>query len=233
MPKKTTKSTTKRKTNRIVKSTVMEPVFEPEVTMPESFPQETVRQNRSALYGVIVVILVIIGIVLFKNGLLVAALVDGKPIFSWQLSQEMMKHYGKQTLDTMITEQIIASQGNKSNITVSQADIDAREQEMIKQFGPNVKLDDLLQYQGITKADLDKQMKVQLIVEKIISKDLKITATDVANYIASNSGKFTATDEASLNQEARNALTAEEISKKIQPWFEGVKQSSKIVKFVN
>jgi hypothetical protein len=232
MPKKITKTTKKRVPKKMVESKTVEPVFEPEVTVPEMVPMNQSSKNRSALYGGIVVVAVIAGVILFKNGLLLSAVVNGRPIFSWQLGSQLMSRYGKQTLEGMITEKMIDGEAMKNNVSISQSDIDAREQEMIKQFGPNVKLDDLLKYQGLTKADLDSQIRIQLEVEKILSKDVKVSDSDVSNYIASNSGKLTATDEAAMKDEARKALTQEELTKKIQPWFNELKNKSKIVRFI-
>jgi hypothetical protein len=96
-----------------------------------------------------------------------------------------------------------------------------------------VKLDDLLKFQGITKQDLDSQIRIQIEVEKILSKDIKISDQDVTDYIASNSGKFTATDAATINNQAKAAILQDQISQKIQPWFDQVKKNTQVVRFVN
>lgn len=236
MPRKvssTKKVSRKRAMRKVIESVNTTPAFEPDFTLTESAPVETAKKNRSAVYGVIFIVLVIIGIILFRNGMIVAAIVDGKPIFSWQLSSQLMHQYGKQTLDAMVTERMINAEAAKNGATVTQNAIDQRETDMLKQFGGNVKLQDLLNYQGLTKNDLDQQIKVQLEVENILSKDIKISDTDIANYLASNSAKFTATDAATLKADAQNALMQEDISQKIQPWFNDLKAKTKVIKFIN
>ena len=46
--------------------------------------------------------------------------------------------------------------------------------DLVKTLGPDVKLDDLLKYQGMTKTDFENQIRLQLTVEKILGKDVAV-----------------------------------------------------------
>jgi hypothetical protein len=233
MPKKTKTATKRRTPRKIVETDVMTPVVEPDVVVSDSVSTAGNKTNHNALYGAIVVAVIVAGILLFKNGYIVSATVNGQPIFTWQLVGQVMSRYGKQSLENMITEKMITGEASKNGISVTQSDIDSRENTMVKQFGSGVTLAQLLQYQGMTKKDLDGQMRIQLEVEKILSKDITISDLDVSNYLASNSAKFTATDEATLKSDAKNALLQEKISAKIQPWFDNVKKNAKVMRLFN
>lgn len=177
------------------------------------------------------VALVILITVAVKKGWIVSAIVNGQPIFSWQLQQVLSNRYGKQTLEGMITERLITSEANKNGITVSQKDITNREEEMIKSFGGNVSIDEVVKYQGITRSDFDHQIQMQLYVENILSKSISFTDNELDNYIATNSARFEATDTAKMREEAKKMLVNQEISKKVQPWFNDLKSKAKIVTF--
>jgi hypothetical protein len=176
--------------------------------------------------GIIILLLVAI-----NRGWIISAIVNGKPIFRWTVNSTLMTRYGKQTLDNMITERLIADEASKAKVVVTQKDIDAKEQEILKSFGGNVTLDEVLQYQGMTKADFDEQIRLQMLLTKLIGKDIVITDEEITNYRATNSATLVATDEAALNAEARDAILTQQVGEKIQPWFTSLRSKAQIVTF--
>lgn len=172
------------------------------------------------------------GLFLVNKGLLLAAVVNGRPIFRWDLNRVMASRFGDQTLENMINEQLIAEAAKKSGITVTQQDIDDKENELVKTLGDNVKLDDLLKYQGMSKSDFDDQIRLQLTVQRVLGKDITITDSDITNFIATSGSELRATDPAALNEEARQAILEKKIGEKIQPWFLELKQNAKVTKFL-
>jgi hypothetical protein len=236
MPRKLMKKTTKTRVSR--KSVIKQPVIETEPMMtPEPvftpFAQEQKKQSMVSFWiGTVIVALVILGTFAYKNGFIVSATVDGQPIFSWQLTGELMRRYGKQTIEGMITEKMIDIESNREGVAITQKDIDARQAEMLKEFGGEVKLEDVLAMQGLTKKDFDRQVSVQLAVEKMLTKGFTVTDEDVTNYLATNSATFTATDEAVLKADVRRTLQDEFIAKTFQSWFTGLKDKASIVRFV-
>lgn len=180
--------------------------------------------------GVLVVILAVI--FSLNKGLLLAAIVDGKPILSWELNRVLTARFGKQTLEGIISERLIAETAQKQGVKVTQAEIDAKIAEIVKGLGGNVNVDDLLKYQGLTKSDFESQIRLQLMVAKILGKDITINDSDITNYIQSNRASLTATTEAEMREQAKNALFDQKVSEKLQPWFLELKQKSKIVRFL-
>lgn len=175
--------------------------------------------------------IVILFLIAVNRGWIISAIVNGRPIFRWTVNATLMSRYGKQTLDNMITERLIADEAKKANVLVTQKEIDAKEQDILKSFGGNVTLDEILQYQGMTKADFDEQIKLQMLLTKLIGKDIVITDTEIANYRATNSATLVATDEAGLNAEARDALLTQQVGEKIQPWFTNLRNKAQIFTF--
>lgn len=202
---------------------------------PSSLPGAAEKRKLpgpKALYAV-VIFLIVCAVVLANKGLAVAAVVDGKPIFTYQLMQRLMSDFGKQTLEQMISEQIINEESRKAGVVVTQADIDAKQKEILASLGTNVSLDDLLQYQGITKDEFTTQLRMQIAVQKLLGKDIEVTDADIDAYIASHSATLTATEPAALRSEAKQAIIDQEVSQKVQPWFTALKAKSKILRFIN
>ena len=165
------------------------------------------------------------------KGYIVSAIVDGKPIFRWDVNKSLMNKYGKQTIEAMVAEALLANAAKKENVIITQKDIDVKEEEIIKSFGEGLKLEDVLKFQGMTKKDFDDQVKLQLIVTKILEKGVTVSDAEIAEFIDKNKSTLPATDEATLNKEAKDAVLNQKISEKIQAWFTELKAKSKITRF--
>lgn len=181
---------------------------------------------------VVVIALGLIGVAWMNKGMVVAAVVNGKPVFRWDLNRVMTARYGEQTLEGMISEQLIADAAKSSGVVVSKEDVDTKVADVLKSLGSNVSLDDLLKYQGMTKSDFENQIRLQLTVEKVLGRDLEIADADVDAFIAANRATLVSTDAAALRQEAKNAITSQKVSEKLQPWFMELKDKAKITKFL-
>lgn len=184
-------------------------------------------------WGVVAVLFVIIvGAYFASRGYIVAAMVNGKPIFGWEVNSAVMARYGATTLDSMISERLIRDAAAKQGVVITQANVDAKINDLMKSLGANVKIDDVLKYQGMTKAEFDDQVRLQLTVEKILGKDVTVSDSEAADYVEKNKETMTATDEATLKDEAVKALTSQKINDKVQTWFADLKAKAAISRFL-
>lgn len=197
---------------------------DPETPTQKKFPTKY-------LY-LIVALLALSALVLANKGMLVAAVVDGKPIFSWELNRVLVDRYGKQTLEGMISERLIAGEAGKQGIVVAPSDVAGREEEIVKGLGSGMSLEEILKIQGLSKDEFDRQITMQLTVQKLLGKDLSITEADVDNYIATNRALLVATEEAALRAEARQVILDAHIGNKLQSWFNELKAKAKILRFL-
>lgn len=184
---------------------------------------------------VIALAIVTVGLVILfvtNKGLLIAGMVNGKPIFRWNLNKILVDRYGKQTLEQMISEELIVEEAAKQGVSVTAADINAKVADVTKGLGPNANLDNLLQYQGMSRSEFENQLRLQLMVQKVLGKDLTITEADVDNYIATNRALLAATEPAALREEARQTMLDNKIGEKLQGWFSRLKDSAKILRFL-
>ncbi|MCX6791588.1 MAG: SurA N-terminal domain-containing protein [Candidatus Gottesmanbacteria bacterium] len=198
-------------------------------------PIESTKPKRRFPVTKVALIIVVLGLVAIfvsNKGLLVAAVVNGKPIFRWQLNSVMASRFGQQTLDSMVSQMLVDEEAKKAGVSVSQAEIAQKESNLVASLGSNVSLDDVLQYQGMTKADFEDQLRLQLTVEKLLGKDITITDADITNYIATNASTLAASDEAGLKEEARQAIFSQQLNDKVQTWFAEVKTKAKILRFL-
>ena len=92
-------------------------------------------------------------------------------------------------------------------------------------------LDDALAQQGMTRADLERQVELQLIVEKMTA-DVTVTDKDIADYIAANKDTLPATDEASLTAEVKDTLIRQKRSDEFKRIFDDLKKNAKVTKYL-
>ncbi len=207
------------------------------MAMTSSFNNETTpmtakpKFNTKVLY-LIIGLLALSALLLANKGMLVAAVVDGRPVWSWELNRVLVDRYGKQTLEGMISEKLIEGEAGKSGVNLSPAEVKAREDEIVQGLGGGMSLEEILKIQGLSKDEFDRQISLQLTVQKILGKDLTITEGDIDNYIATNRATLVATETASLRQEAKQAILDAHIGEKLQPWFNELKEKAKILRFL-
>jgi foldase protein PrsA len=187
-------------------------------------PAMTSASVTKARWIGIALLIILAAVVLMKKGYVVAAIVNGRPIFRWELNAQLANRFGAQTLDSMITEQLIADAAKKQGVEITQADIDAKVMTITQTLGEGVNLEELLKYQGMTKADFEHQVRLQLTVEKVLGKDVAVTDSEVDTFIAENREAMTATDE------AKDTLMSQKTSEKMQPWLMELRENAKVTK---
>jgi len=189
-----------------------------------------VKGNKTTKIVILLAFILLFALALSKGYILVA-IVNNKPIFRMQLDQAMMSRFGKQTLEGMISEELIAKEAGRLGVTITQEEINKQEDEVLKSFGGKVNLDELLKFQGTTKAEFDSQIKLQLLVNRMMEKDVTVTDEEIATYKETNKAIMVSSDEADLTEEARKTLIEQKVNEKIQPWFTELKNKAKIFKF--
>lgn len=226
MPRKT------KKTKSAARHEMIDTKTEDLVPTPLSFSADTAAPARRRWPWLLVLLVLILGIYAASRGYVVPAVVNGKPIFGWNFVRVLVSRFGQQTLESMVSEVLIADAAKKEGIALTQADIDAKVAEIVGSLGANVKLEDLLKYQGMTKSDFESQIRMQLTVEKILGKQVTVEEKDIDEFIQSNRQTMTATDEASLRAEAKKALFSQKVSEKIQPWFADIRQKANVMRLL-
>lgn len=199
------------------------------MSMPQASP--TKRIPRRTLI-IAVLSLLFIALLATNKGLLLSAIVNGKPIFSWQLSQTLKSRFGAQTLEGMIGEMLVAEEAAKQGVSVAPEELEAKRSEVVASLGGEAQFEDLLTFQSMTRADFENQIRLQLLVQKLLGKDVAVSEEEIDGYIKDNRQTLTATDPAQLRVEARNLIVDQKVSEKIQPWFLELKEKAKIMRFL-
>lgn len=203
-----------------------------EISMPEI--SEVPSVSKKYPVKMILIVLTVLALAYFGRSLLVVALVNNQPIFRLSLIRELEKQGGRSTLDSMITKSLVLQEAQKEKVSVTDAEVETA----VKDLENNLKaqgqdLNSVLLAQGMTMKDVQTQIKLQKIIEKILGKDVVVNETEVKDYLAQNSSqlpKDLTPEQAS--QSAVEQLKQQKIQTKLTAWLDTLKKNAKINYFL-
>lgn len=190
--------------------------------------------KRSAMIGIVVIALVL-SLAFAGKSFLIAAIVNGQPIYRYQVVQQLEAKGGKQALNTMVIKTLIMQEAQKKNILVSENEIDAQIKDIEKSLSASGQsLGSALAAQGQTKEDLREQIMVQKIAEKMFAKDMVVSEAEAKKYVETNPTLFAQekTEEAKVLG-AKTQLSQQKLAEKFQAWVQKLQQNAKVTQFVN
>lgn len=229
--KATKKAVKKPSTRKTTASVVSSPVSTSEKNTNKSFKRYVTKRN-----GIIVLAIILLGLGLyFFKSLFIAATVNGQPISRLQVVQELEKQSGQQTLESLVTKNLILQEMEKNNITVNEEEISAeikKIEDALKQQGRT--LSDALAQQGLSRPELEEQLRIQKMIEKLFSKDAVVSDAEVNAYIEENKDALpTDQEESALKATIKEQLKQQKLTTKFQTWLEGLQKKAKIDYYVN
>lgn len=179
-------------------------------------------------------VLIIFSLLFNFKSLFIAALVNWRPITRFSLDRQLEKQSGKQILDNQVTEILISQEAKKQNIKITTDEVDKKVEEIKAQLkNQNADLDNLLKTQGITQKELREQITLQLIIEKILGKDISISENEIKEYYEKNKTYFPKDSTLeSMKSDLEKDLLNQKVSEKLQPWLNELKQKAKIYYFL-
>lgn len=175
--------------------------------------------------------LIIIGLLLlfvFKKSWLVAATVNGEPITNLELQTKLNQQFRDQLISQLVNEKILDQEARKNHVTVTEDDINQKIKELENNVGGAQALDSLLAQQGQNRQMLKDQLKIQVIIEKLYSKDATFSAQEVADYITQNQSQLKASDSAGQNKEAEGLLKQQKLSQIFSEKFQTLKNAANV-----
>lgn len=232
----TSKSNIKKSTGNKFKSSAQSKVSTSKPASSISSPtnaSEPFRVRKS--YVVFLVILAILAVLIVRyKGLVVAAVVNGNPIYRVNVIKETEKQAGKQTINNLVRNSLIEQEAKKQNITVTDKEIDDEIKKVESTLSKSgQKMDQVLQLQGLTKEDLRKLIRLDKMVSKMVGKDIKVSDSEIAVYIEKNRESLPADQtEEQLNKSVSDNLRQQKLNEKVQQWLADLQKKANIQYFV-
>lgn len=173
---------------------------------------------------------IILAVLYYAKGLFVVAFVNGQPITRYEVIKDLEKQAGKGSVDALVSKRLVRMDAEKKGITVPQSDIDAR----IKQIEDDLKssgqkLDDLLKAQGVTRAEVEEQTELQLMLKKILKDKVKVSDAEVdAAYEQQKEAKPEGMTDEAFKKQMRSSLEEQKFSFEAQTYIQGLQSKAKV-----
>ena len=180
---------------------------------------------------IVIAVLILAGLLYFKRQWIIAASVNGRPIWRWQLNQVLEKKYGNQVLDQLISEQLIQQKAQEKGISISQERVDQEIKKIETELGGSDSFQEVLTSQNINLEELEKEIKKQLILEDFLSEGIEISQEEIDQYLTENKDSISAETEEEKVDEATEALKLEKMNEKFQNWYQTLREEAKIISF--
>ena len=211
--KTATKKTADKKTKQVVNQE--KPVKKEQLTKRTIWP--------------IIVLLVALAFWFLRDQVIVA-MVNGKPITRFQVISELEKQGASQILDSLVTMELVNQAINKADVGVDNQEITDQMTELEASLAAqDQNLDDILAMQNLTREDIEKDIKLNLQVDKILADKIQVTEEEVMEYFETNKeflgedanyGEMKEDIEAQVIQEKRSAAQ--------QEWLETLRSEANI-----
>lgn len=124
------------------------------------------------------------------------ALVNGKAITAKEFYAALEKRVGKEVLSQLIDDTLIRNAAKEAGITVTKDEIKAEIAKIKDQLGSNFEL--ALAQMGMVEEDLNDVVEINLLVQKLVTKDVKVTEEDLTKYFAEHKSEYDRPEQAKL-----------------------------------
>lgn len=219
----TTKKTTKPRST-VTKKEVVETNI-----LSETSPRSSFKPYLLAILGFFIVA------GYFGKHLVVAGLVNNRPVYRMTIIRELEKQGGQQAMDSLVTQELIKQEASKKGLTVTNEDLDKKMADLDAQFkAQGQTLDKVLEQQGLTRDAVKDQLKVQIALEKLLGDKINVTEKEVdAAYEEQKEIFAQEKDMNKVRTTIRETLRSQKLSTEAQALLEQLKKNAKIMQFVN
>jgi len=177
-------------------------------------------------YFLFITVILVIGLIgYFGFKVIFAASVNNRLISRFAVIKELEKQGGSSVLETLILKSLIQQEAKKRKIVITNKELNDELAKLEKNItSQGTTLDYLLQQQGLTKKDLEDQVKLQLSLSKIVNSKVEVTDKEIDEYLTY------ATD--FTRKEAKDAITKQKQQQKIEKFLRDLKSKAKINYFI-
>lgn len=167
------------------------------------------------ILAILVVVAVAIFIFLSMRSEVVAKIGD-ESLTKDDLYTFFVEQNGDVAVDTLITKSLIEQEVKKEKVSVSDKEVDEEVKTLIEAYGGEEAFNAQLQQAGLTKEDLEVDVKTNLQIEKLLEPTIKITDKEMQTFFDENKETFVKAKQVKASHIlVEDEATAKEVKKKI------------------
>lgn len=148
----------------------------------QSFTKSKTNRN----FIIIFLLLLAFGIYYLLRNQLVVAVVGNKPIFRFEVINELEQAYGKDLIESLVAKKLILAEANKNNL-ISDDQIDSQIQDIKDSLASENKVfEDELLKENLTLEKLRESILLQNSVEKLLEGAYDVSQEEISEYYDNN-----------------------------------------------
>jgi len=181
------------------------------------------------LFGAILVI----GAKKFKS-LVVAGMVNGKPVTRWELEKTMNDRYGKLVFDDIASNILLKQLADQNGVSASDEDVTKEITNTETRLGGKEALQSTLDRMGYTTARFHEEMKIQVLVQKLSEKLFKVDVTEdeITKFFNDNKTLFPQKTLAEVKADIKLNLVQQKFQQEFSTWFTEQKKKANIQSYL-
>ncbi len=153
------------------------------------------------------------------------ATVNGVDISQAQLNEALLKQYGVEVLESLMTNEIIKQEAKAQKVEITDDEMDAEYQVYAEYYGGEEALLESLETYNMKKDDILNDIKTYLLTVKLLQKEITLTDDEIQAYYEENKGNFTTDDGEQLafedvKEEVEAALLEERVEAEYDSWLD-------------
>ncbi len=192
----------------------------------------TLRQKKMIIIAAVIV-LPLATLFYFKS-IFIAATVDGSPISRIRVVQELERQGGKNVLDALIVEQLIANEALAKDVTVSAQEI-TDELDSIKASVTDAggTFEAALAERGFTEESLRKSIVTQLTMKKLLAEKLTVTDEELEQYITESGIPLPEENADTMKEQIKLQIADSKFTEEAQKLIAELRAKANITTYVN
>ena len=115
-----------------------------------------------------------------------------RAVYHREVSPEKQKEIEKRAIEDMINELLFFQEATTQGLEAERSEIKVRFSSIERQYPSKKAFKEAMKKYGVTKEDIENRIKKDILIEKLINKETKISLTDkeVEDYYNKNTEKF-------------------------------------------
>jgi hypothetical protein len=184
--------------------------------------------------GLVAIVIAVLAFLWTQKSFFLSARVNRHFITRLQVLSALEKQgYAKEIIDSLITEKLILDEAGKKKVAVSDQEVAtevATIEEKLKAQGTS--LESALTMQGQTKADLEKNLKIRLLINKLLADKVSLTDEEIKKYFDDNKNlTYKGKKLEEVKDEIKATLSDQKLYDEFQKWLTEIKATATIVNY--
>jgi predicted transcriptional regulator len=189
---------------------------------------ETPKGGKKTLLTLAGVVLVL-GFLYYFKDLFMVATVNGKPITRFAVISELEKQNGQSVVDNLITKELILQEASKKGVSVTNDDINNEVKKIEDELSAQGQtLDQVLEMQGLSKSDVEENLRVKLYIERILADQISVSDEDAQTYFNENKTLYPNAKFEDEKAAIKESLAQQKLQESFQTLITDLKANAKI-----